>query len=216
MTMKGTTRPLNEAEKRLLCCAISHRKRRLRKALRSTLSWGVIVFGALWGLSVLATVLDKRGLSWYVSGLIWLAIGFPMTLWSYVGVRSDLVKAVRRFESALRENAACIIRIRSEQMVDFEEEEDEGACYAFQLAEGRIFFLSGQEYYSSGRFPNSDFTLVDISSEDGTVIIGHIEKRGRKLMPIRTIPAKKKTALKIPNDLQVINGDLSQIEQLLS
>ena len=101
-------------------------------------------------------------------------------------------------------------------MVEFEEEEDEGTCYAFQLLDGRIFFLSGQEYYSSGRFPNSDFTLVDISSEDGTVIIGHIEKRGRKLVSIRTVPAKKKAALKIPDDLQVINGDLSRIEQLLS
>jgi hypothetical protein len=215
-TIEDSTRPLTEGEKRLLRWAVSHRKRRLRKALRRTLAWGAIVFGALWVFTIFATIIDNRGPTWYISGLIWLVIGLPMTLWSYAGVRSDLAKAVRRFESALRLNTASTVRIQSTEMVEFEEEEDEGARYAFQLADGRIVFLSGQEFYSSRQFPNSDFSLVDIRSEDGTAIVGHIKKRGRRIEPTRTIPAKKAATLKIPDHLQIINGDLSRIEQLLS
>jgi hypothetical protein len=215
-TLEGSTRPLTEAEKRLLRWAVSHRERRLRKALRGTLSWGAIVLGVLWIFSIFATIIDERGPSWYLSGLIWLVIALPMTLWSYAGVRSDLAKAVRRFESAMRLNTASTVRIQSTEMVEFEEEEDKGVRYAFQLTNGRMVFLSGQEFYPSPQFPNSDFSLVDIRSEDGTTIVGHIERRGRRIEQSRTIPAKKASALKIPDHLQIITGNLSRIEQLLS
>ena len=214
--IESTTRSLNGAERRLLRWAISHRKRRLRGGFRRTLTWGGIVFGGLWAFSIFATIADKKGPSWYVSGLIWLGIGLPLTLWACGGARSDLANAVRRFETALQDNTAIEIRIQTEEFVEFEEEEDEGACYAFQLPDRRIVLLSGQQFYSSAAFPNSDFSLVDIPSADGTVIVGHIEKRGHKIEPIRTIPANKKAALRIPNSCQVIDGDLSQIEHLLS
>ncbi len=189
--MQASTRPLKESEKRLLTWAISHRKRRLRKSLRRTSIWSAIVFGALWAFSILAAYLDKRGPSWYVSGLIWLGIGIPMTLWSYAGARSDVAKVIGRFESARRENNAYTFRIETEQYVDFEEEEDEGACYAFQLDRGRIVFVSGQEFFSSPHFPNNDFCLVEIRTQDGLAIIGHIERRGHKVEPTRTIQAKE-------------------------
>jgi hypothetical protein len=215
-TLKAIHRRLNGAEKRLLLQAISHRRRRQSKALRRIFCWAAIVFGALWAFSIFATIADKRGPSWYVSGLIWLGVGLPMTLWAYVGVRSDLAKAISRFESALKRNMVSNIAIQSEQFVEFEEEEDEGACYAFQLTGHRIVFVSGQEFYSSSRFPNSDFSLVDICSEDGTSLLGHIENRGHKVEPLRTIPSEKKSELKIPDHLQVIDGDVEDIEQLLS
>ena len=43
-----------------------------------------------------------------------------------------------------------------------------------------------------------------------------IEKRGHKIQPLRTIPAGNKATLKIPQHLEVISGDLRNIEQLLS
>lgn len=139
-----------------------------------------------------------------------------MTLWSYAGARSDVAKAIARIESAQRENKAYAFHIQTEHFVDFEEEEDEGACYAFQLDRGRIVFVSGQEFYSSLYFPNSDFCLVEIRTQDGLAIIGHIERRGHKIEPTRTIRAKNRAALKIPDHLNIIDGDLDGIEKLLS
>jgi len=34
-------------------------------------------------------------------------------------------------------------------MVEFEQEEDEGACYAFQLDSHHLVFLVGQDFYAS-------------------------------------------------------------------
>jgi len=53
-------------------------------------------------------------------------------------------------------------------MVEFEEEEDEDACYAFQLDGGRILFVAGQSYYRSARFPNTDFSLVGLYDKEGS------------------------------------------------
>lgn len=213
--MEATARPLTEAEKRLLRWAISHRKRRLHQAMRRMLTFGTVVFGSLWGFTVLATILDKGGPSWYVSGLIWLALGTLMTMWAYAGVRSDLSKQMDQFKSALRQNIASIYQVQTDQFVEFAEKEDEGASYAFQLAGERIIFVSGQEFYSSPQFPSSDFSLVEIRTQDGVPIIGHIERRGKRIEPIRTI-ANGNAAFKIPGHLQLIHGDLSKIEQLLS
>ena len=162
--LEGINRPLGEAEKRLLHWALKRRKRRLYAALRNVSIWGVVVIGGLWGISILATRADKRDPSWYVSGLIWLGVGIPLILWSYIGAKSDLAKAIKRFEGALRQNSASVIRIQPEQIAEFEEEEDEGPCYALQLSNGRIVFINRQQYYPSARFPNSDFSLVDIRS----------------------------------------------------
>lgn len=213
--MEGVVRPLAETERRLLGWALSHRQRRLRALPRRMLGIGVLIFGSLWVLSVIATMGHKRGPSWYVSGLIWLGIGIPVSLWSYFNVRRSIAKSIRRFESGLRKNAACEIRIQPKAMVEFEEEEDEGACYAFQLGNRRIVFVIGQEFSRSARFPNSDFSLIEISTEDGAVVVGLIRKHGVKIGPVRTIPAQRKAKLKIPEHLQVIDGDLSQIEGLL-
>jgi hypothetical protein len=145
----------------------------------------------------------------------WLAIGALVTLWSYFSARRDLSRAVSRCEQALRRNEARELRVQSTEVVAFEEEEDEGACYAFQLNDGRILFISGQEYYPSARFPNTDFSLTNIYDRDGVCIEELIHKRGHKLEPSRTIPASFKSDLFIPGHLQTIEGRLAELEGLL-
>jgi hypothetical protein len=177
---------------------------------------GIIIFGGLWGLTVLATVADKRGPSWYVSGLVWLGIGIPISLSSYVGVRRGVVEAIRRFESALRQNSACEVRIQSDAMVEFEEREDEGACYAFQLDNRRVVFVVGQQFHRSARFPSNNFSMVDLGAEDEAIVAGFVRTHGVRIEPVRRIPATTKATLKIPEHLRVIQGELSQIEELLT
>jgi hypothetical protein len=209
-------RPLSTAEARWLRWAVSFRRRQLRAGRRRIGLVGVVVFGSLWGLSNLATWADKRGPNWFVSALIWLAIGIPITIWAYLSNRKGVVKSIRQLESALVQNAACEVRIHSNATIEFEEVEDEGACYAFQLNNRRIVFIVGQQFYSSLRFPTSDFSMVDFGTEDGSVVAGFVRRRGMRIKPVRRIPSQKKAKLKIPEHLQVINGELSQIEQLLA
>ncbi len=214
--MESAARPLNKKEVRLLRWAIGLRQRRHRKSAKRMATWGVTVFAFFWGITLVATRLDGKGPEWYLSGLIWLAILLPLLLWAYRDVRCDLARSVECFEGALRANTAHVFRIQSERFIELEEEEDEGACYAFELSSGRIVFVVGQEYYPSKRFPNSNFELVEIGGDEENSALEFIEKNGRKIAPFRTISADRKAQLRLPGHLEMLEGELDRMEDLLA
>ena len=146
----------------------------------------------------------------------WFAICAGLVVWAVVSSRRDLMKEIDRLEATLKRNEAHEVTVRSTEMIEFEEEEDEGACYAFQLKDDRIVFIVGQEYYPSAKFPNTDFSLVSIQDGDGRCIEELIYKRGHKLKPCRMIPAKFKSEMFLPDHLEVIRGKLSELEGLLT
>ncbi len=100
-------------------------------------------------------------------------------------------------------------------MVVFEEQEDEGARYAFQVGD-RIVFVAGQDFYPSAKFPNSDFSLVEITDSRGTLVEMIIDSAGKKLQPIRTIAAELQSKFRIPEHLQILQGKLEDIDRLLA
>ena len=153
---------------------------------------------------------------WYIVTGFWVAIGSLISLWVYLSEKPKQKAGVELYASALRRNEARETRIRSDEMVELEEEEDEGACYAFQLSGEQIIFVSGQDFYPSARFPNSDFSLVQIYGENEVVVEILIEKHGKKLGPKRKIPAELKSKMKVPDHLQVIAGKLDDLEKLLA
>lgn len=175
--VEQNVRALNAKERRLLSSAVAWRKRRFNVLQRRVVFSGVALLVAFWGMMAIATAADKKGPAWYYEALISIAIALPISLWVYFDLKPKFLLDLQRYENALRRNQACVTRIQSNAVVEFEEEEDEGACYAFQLSEGRIVFLSGQEFYTSARFPNSDFSVVDIHEDDGTLVEVYREKR---------------------------------------
>lgn len=102
------------------------------------------------------------------------------------------------------------------QCLVFEEIEDEGACYAFQVEPEQVLFVVGQDFYESARFPNSDFSLVHIRAESGDLVEMPFLYRGSKLSPIRTVPARVKATLRIPEHLSVMEGSLADLEARLA
>jgi len=52
-------------------------------------------------------------------------------------------------QSALKKNAAEVYDVKSRAFAEFEEVEDEGACYAFELFDARLVFITGQGLPSS-------------------------------------------------------------------
>jgi hypothetical protein len=115
-------------------------------------------------------------------------------------------------ESALMRNEADVFDIRAAAFVELEEVEDEGACYAFDLGDGRIAFLSGQEFYPGARFPSLDFSLVYVLDEEDRTADMLMEKRGPRAAPERRIPATVKWELDIPESLSVMIGSLDDLE----
>jgi hypothetical protein len=155
---------------------------------------------------------------WVIVTVFWAVVGTGITLW----VRRDLSREVgqfsamaKRLESATRRNEADVYDIRASAYVEFEEVEDEGACYAFDVGGGRIAFISGQEFYAGSKFPSLDFSLIYILDEEEQAVDMLIEKRGARADSVRTIPAAAKWEIDVPESLSVLKGSLDELEEIL-
>jgi hypothetical protein len=165
------------------------------------------VITVLWLLTIIAS-----DAPWMIVSAFWLVIGAVIAL----SVARDLRKHASHFgdmaaglQSALAANAADVYDVRARAFVEFEEEEDEGACYGFEIDGPRLVFLSGQEFYPGARFPSLDFSVVYIVDEAGRTVDMLIDKRGARAKPARTIPARDR--LERPEHLEVREGGIETI-----
>lgn len=210
--LESSLRPLTAAERRLLQLKIRDLESRLRRGPRTFVP-AVIIILILWALT-----LALSDATWPVVTAFWVVIGGGLTLWVQRDLRKDLgtFSAMQLgYESARQRNEAEVFDIKASSFVEFEEVEDEGACYAFAIGGDRVAFVVGQQFYAEARFPSLDFSLVHPLSEAGEVVDVLIEKRGPKAAPERIVPAKVKLELAIPEHLEVVNGRLDEIEELL-
>ena len=211
--LSPSRRPLTDKERRLLRSKIRHFTARGRRASVAALpvTSGVVLI--LWLWTILAS-----DVSWPIITTFWLVVGGGIALW----VRHDMRVHGRQcasmslaLESALRRNAADVYDVRATSFAELEEIEDEGACYAFQIGNGRVAFIQGQEFYEGARFPSLDFALVYVLEEAGASVDMVIDKRGAKAAPARRIPAAVKQRLDVPGHLEVRPGTLANLEDML-
>ncbi len=212
--LESRQRPLKAAEARLLRARARSLRRRGQRAASVGLWTGLSTIALLWALTLVAS--DAPVL---VITAFWLVAGTVIISWvrHSLGADSRTLDAVADgLESALRRNCALVYDIRASGFVLFDEVEDEGACYAFQLIDkSEIIFLSGQEFYEQPRFPSLDFALVFPLDEADRRVDMLIQKHGSKADPRRRIAASVKRTLNIPEDLQIVTGALDDVEERL-
>lgn len=173
---------------------------------------GVVVIFLLYVLTLLAS--DTNGL--IVTGF-WALIGAVILAWVLTGTRKDartFAGIADAYRSALEKNEVLAYDIRSTAFAELEEIEDEGACYAFQIEDDRMVFLSGQQFYPEAKFPSHDFSIVHVLDEHDNAVAEHIEKRGPQVEASEFVPAFVKARLEIPDDLDVVDGRIEDIEDL--
>jgi hypothetical protein len=112
-------------------------------------------------------------------------------------------------QSALTANAADVYDVRARAFVEFEEEEDEGASYGFEIDGPRLVFVNGQEFYPGARFPSLDFSLVYLVDEAGRTVDMLIDKRGARAKPEYTIPVGRQVPR--PEHLEVRAGGVDTV-----
>lgn len=145
----------------------------------------------------------------------WVVMMAVFTAWIGLPGRRLMLDQVQILQDALHGNRARERRLQSERVVEFEEVEDEGACYAFDYDGASSIFIVGQEFYEDDDFPNSDFSMIELLGASGTPIDVLLTKRGRKLMPERIIPAAIKNDLELPDHLEIVPAPLERIESAL-
>lgn len=212
-TLVPTRRSLTPAERRLTQARIkSLTGHASRASTRSVPVAGAIV-SALWVWTLLAS-----DAPWHIVTVFWITIGAALTLWlrrSMRGNTGNFQRMIRDLESALARSEADAYGVRARAFVEFEEVEDEGACYAFALDENRLLFISGQEFYAGAKFPSLDFSLVYVLDQAGQPIEMFIDKRGPAAKAARIVPRSVKNTLEIPEHLEIRSGTLDEVESLL-
>jgi hypothetical protein len=73
----------------------------------------------------------------------WSVLAVLLTLWIAAPQRRSRARQAAALSDALRANRARELRIQSSRVVEFEEIEDEGACYAFEADNARVLFVCG-------------------------------------------------------------------------
>lgn len=209
--LERTRRPPTKSERRVLNAALAFRRKQLRLSFRRGALACAVMFGGLCAWTLAASNAPR----WIVL-TFWSAIAIPISIWAHVSTRRELSAGLKALEDTVARDEADVVHIQSSAMVEFEEIEDEGACYAFQVEDRRIVFVSGQEFYASAKFPNTDFSLVHLHDSRGKLVEWLIAKHGAKAVPVRKIPAAIKSKLAVPDHLETIEGRLDDLESLLA
>jgi hypothetical protein len=145
----------------------------------------------------------------------WVVMMAVFTVWIGMPGRRLMLEQVQILQDALHGNRARERRLQSDRVVEFEEVEDEGACYAFDHDGVSSIFVIGQEFYEGDDFPNSDFSMIELLGASGTPIDVLLTKRGRKLTPERVIPSAIKDGIEWPEHLSIVPAPLDRIESAL-
>jgi hypothetical protein len=209
--MTQIERPLSDEEHAQLQTRLANARTESTMALVKTGGAGVAVCGVLAVLTLLASSAPR-----VVIVAFWAVLWLLFTLWIGLPWRRLMRGQARTLAEAVRTNRAREIRLQTTRVVEFEEEEDEGACYAFEHDGDAAVFIVGQEFYEDDDFPNTDFSMVEILGERGQAIDVLIIKRGRKLRPERVVPSAVKSRLELPEHLTIVPGPLDRIEASLS
>jgi hypothetical protein len=89
---------------------------------------------------------------------------------------------------ALEDGRVMVKRVRAVAVVEIEPLEDEGTGYVFDLGDGRVLFLKGDDYFPAeegATWPNTDFEIVRTAA-GGMILDLHCH--GTALPPLRIIP----------------------------
>jgi hypothetical protein len=203
-------RPLTPDERQQLIARVDRARVETRTALLKT---GLASAGVCAVLAI-ATLLASTAPAVVVVGF-WAALALLFTLWIGMPWRRLMREQVQILEDALRTSRARDLRLQSTRVVEFEEEEDEGACYAFEHEPGACIFIVGQEFYEDDDFPSSDFSMVEILGSHGSPADVLLVKHGRRLHPERVVPASIKARLELPGHLTAVAASLERLEDAL-
>lgn len=192
------TRPMNEAERAWLTECITDIQPFI--TFRDTLKSFIVWSGGLVGCGLLAAGIFLAELNALVGGLLLGPLGIVaiiclyavIQMWSsyfnWSAVHRNFVRLdVPEIERALLDGMVAVRNIHATAVIELVEFEDEGGGFIFDLGNGQVLFLKGQQYFpvkDEMQWPNSDFEIV--RTVHGNRWVG-IFCYGSGLNPIRTI-----------------------------
>jgi len=116
--------------------------------------------------------------------LIVTSIGFFIAgLWGFLELYLKENKRLKAITWSKNENKVLSIVVKSNDFIEIPEHEDEGDYYLFQLADNKILYIGGQEFYQSKSFPNNNFEIVMAKDPQNKIILLERNDLGEKINP---------------------------------
>ena len=210
MSAELTERPLTARERDLVNERLADLGSSAARTLPIAGAVSLVCCGVLAALTLLASDAPRA----FVLAF-WGAFALLFTGWIGIPWRNQFRRKITGLAAGLAHNRARAARVQSTRVVSFDEIEDEGACYAFDVGDGQVLFVLGQEFYESEDFPNTDFSLIDVFAPGQTVGDLLFLKDGQRLEPERRISSDLKRQLSIPDHLTIDRMSLEDLESRL-
>lgn len=222
------TRSMNAAERRLLDVAAQHEGPAvtLAETLRLLVVWSgglllcVVVVGVLiWFEAhpvLLAAASGPFGLAGAVClyAIIMVVAGYRRALAAH---RDFVGRQLPQIEAALADGRVAVKRVAAQQVIELVEFEDEGGGFIFDVGDGRLLFLKGQEFEQGQveqAWPNSEFEIVRTVRGDRWL---GIFCTGDELTPLREIDTSDcRDEIVWAHREQLVEGELEQFARSIT
>lgn len=210
-----THRPLNEKDRKVLDRLLKEILGRERYQFRVLLGWCGL---SLVGTSIAWFTMDPGRDRWFAlgTGAIFVAIG----IWGWLETSTKNRRQRSGVDFVKAQNSVTSIRVQSKEHIELPETEDEGVYYLFQLADGKVISIGGQEFYPTRSFPSDDFEIVLARGPRSEWVLYETHNLGEKIKPIRKIKGEEKSRLMSspnypdPEEFTIVEGTLADIESL--
>jgi hypothetical protein len=200
--IKELTRRMNEAERSLLTEWVTDVQPFI--TFRDTVKWSIVWSGGLLCCGLLAACMFLFDLSPVGGAIVGAIVGGPLAIigviclyvlirmwsgyihWSAIH-RSFIRNDLPELKQALLTGMVTVKKICAKAVIELEEFEDEGGGYIFDIGDGQVLFLKGQQYFPVNDempWPNTRFEIV--RTNPGNRWVG-IFCYGGELPPLRTI-----------------------------
>lgn len=120
-------RPLTDDERLHLSARLANARNESRRALFKAGGASAVVSALLAAATLLASDAPRP-----IVLIFWTVLWLLFTLWVGLPWRKLMRNQLPILEDGLRTNRVRVIRLQSARVIEFEEEEDEGACYVFE------------------------------------------------------------------------------------
>jgi len=201
-------RPLTPAELQRLSTRLKTIRTEAQSALATYLTWAILA----WVFLLLFTLGTARTSTWAVI-LFWTLLVFSIAAWMGVSRQRAIDEGTGPVKQAMRTNLARVAHVQATRVIEFEKDDYESVCYAFEIGADSSLFIVGDEIAAGDRFPNSDFSIVEILAERGRPIDRIVEKRGVPLAPVAVIPNATKSLMVVPEHMSVLPLALDRITE---
>lgn len=193
-----------------------------KKRLRDGFKWKLVAKNGFFIVAFVAIIYFFNGhdISWVgIIGLPFTSLILYLNIRDYFREQKIFKKELPQIEQLLASDEIEVIQYNCKKAILFSEYEDEGACYALELADNRLLFWWDIDYGGQGFLPNS---IIEVYADEMMKNLLKVDIRllGERFMPIVILPEIKwEVADLLPGHRDIIDSNvdafLQKIEQEL-